>query len=215
MKVLSLRDSQKVILDIYGIPDDQLYEVEDFLYYGKKFLLEYSKFYQEKNIDFAKENLTISLAWFLALMNRYHLDIEEITWRRYSYKCPFCASLPCFCEKKEGIPSKKTGRPASHKPATLSQWQKMIAKIYREESPKELNLLLMRRMDDLHYSLRKFLREKEKKYFKQIELNSADYFVIFLRVFNSINGDLGEEFKELFENGCHVCHKIPCECNYS
>lgn len=211
---LSLKQAQKLILDIYGVPDDRLYEIEDLLYYGLKFTLEYIKQLQIKNEKLAEGNLVISFAWFLALMNRYHFNLETITWKRYSYKCPFCLEIPCVCVKKVDLKSQKTGRPASRKPISLEDWQQMINKIYLNEDVFELNFLILRKIDDLHYSFRKFLREKEKKYFKEIEINGADYFILILRIFNSLKGSLEKVFLRLFNNGCHLCHKTPCECNY-
>ncbi|MCX6811242.1 MAG: hypothetical protein NT039_00905, partial [Candidatus Berkelbacteria bacterium] len=83
-KKLSLSDLQKIILDIYGIPDDQLYTVEDLLYYGQKFALVGIKKHEIRDKKAMIENFVISLAWFAALSNRYHFNLEEITWKRYS-----------------------------------------------------------------------------------------------------------------------------------
>lgn len=213
-KKLSLLDLQKAILDVYGVPDDQLYTIDDLLYYGQKFALMAIKNLESENKGKAAENLIISFAWFLALMNRYHFDLEKIVWRRYSFKCPFCLEIPCNCQEKEGEKAKKTGRPSSRKPKTIRDWQKMVAKIYPDEKIKELLMIFLRKNDDLSYSFRLFLREKQMKYFKEIENKSADYFILFLRVFNSLNIDLNNSFLKMFEKGCHVCHKIPCQCNY-
>ncbi len=214
MREFTIQVSQDTILDIYGIPDDRLYNVEDILFYGKKFLLEYLKSFQDQDEKTIYKNLVISLAWFLALTNRYHLDLEKMTWKRYSYKCPFCGSIPCICRAEEGIKTVKTGRPGSMKPKNLGKWQEMISKIYPNEITGDLNLLLIRRNDNLHYFYRKFLREKEKKYFNEIEKGTSDFFVIFLRVYNSLARDLADDFLWLFQDGCYICHKTPCECNY-
>ena len=134
MKTENISDCQQLILDIYGIPDDRLYEVEDLLYYGQKFSLKYFRMLKIKNIDIASENLIISLAWFLALMNRFHIDLEKVSWKRYSFKCPFCLEIPCICLKKEDIKAQKTGRPSSRKPKDISKWQEMLGKIYQNGS---------------------------------------------------------------------------------
>lgn len=207
-------DLQKTILDIYGIPDDQLYTVEDLLYYGQKFTLMAIKDLESKNKKSAMINFTISLAWFLALMNRYHFDLEIITWKRYSFKCPFCLEIPCVCENKEIAKAKKTGRPSSRRPKIITEWQKMVGKIYPDEVVNDLLMVFLRKNDDLSYTFRLFLREKQTKYFKEIETKSADYFILFLRIFNSLNIDLSKKFYLLFHRGCHLCHKSPCVCNY-
>jgi hypothetical protein len=213
-KKLSLADLQKTIFDIYGIPDDQLYTVEDLLYYVQKFALIGIKKHEIHDQKTMIENFVISLAWFLALSNRYHFNLEELTWKRYSYKCPFCLEIPCICEDKEGMKAMKTGRPSSRRPERIESWQQMVEKIYPSENINELLMIFLRKTDDLSYSFRLFLKEKQMKYFKEIEIKSADYFILFLRIFNSINTSLEKKFYSVFKKGCHVCSKTPCVCNY-
>lgn len=213
-KNLSLEDLQKITLIIYGIPDDQLYTVEDILYYGQKFALMADKFLESKNKKEAMENFTISLAWFLALMNRYHFELEKIVWKRYSFKCPFCLEIPCICEDNEMSIAKKTGRPSSRRPKTIFSWQEMVKKIYPNENINDLLMRFLRKNDDLSYSFRLFLKEKQMKYFKEIETKSSDYFILFLRLFNAIDFDLNKKFYSMFNRGCYVCHRVPCVCNY-
>lgn len=211
---MSIKDLQNLILEIYGVPDDRLYSVEDLLYYGQKFALLAIKDIEEKNTEDSVLNFSITLAWFLALANRYHLDLEKLTWKRYSFKCPFCLEIPCDCEKKEGLKAKKTGRPSSRKPKGISSWQEMVKKIYPQDDISELIMIFLRKADDLNYSFRLFLREKQIKHFKEIKTKSADYFVLLIRIFNALEADIASQFNKMFKNGCHVCHKTPCECNY-
>jgi len=213
-KELKIKDLQKTILDIYGIPDDQLYSVEDLLYYGQKFALLALKKLEDGDKEGAILNYSITLAWFTALINRYHFELEKVTWKRYSFKCPFCLEIPCICENKEEQMAKKTGRPSSRRPKNIENWQEMIKKIYPEDNIQELSMVFLRKADDLNYSYRLFLREKLLKHFKEIEIKSADYFVLLLRIFNALEADITNQFHKMFKNGCHVCHKTPCECNY-
>jgi len=208
--------------EIYGVPDDRLYEVEDLLYYGEKFIWRYIKLLQSKDQEGVVESSVVAVAWFLALMNRYHFDLEKLVWKRYSYKCPFCMDIPCSCGGKEGPPAgeagikgKKTGRPSSRRPNNLAEWQEVIKKIYPEGELTELNFRLLYQIHNLDHSFRKFLREKKVGYFEEIETQSADYLVLLLRIFNVLKIDLGKKFGEMFKDGCYVCHKTPCECNYS
>ncbi|TES97041.1 hypothetical protein E3J85_00685 [Patescibacteria group bacterium] len=212
---IALSQAQNLIQEIYGIPDDRLYEVEDLLYYEQKFILRYIKLLQSKDRPGVVENLVVALAWFLALMNRYHFDLEKITWKRYSYKCPFCMDIPCSCSKKGDPKAKKTGRPTSRKPQSLKEWQEVIGKIYPNEDVNEVNFRILYQTNNLDYAFRNFLRRKEKKHFKKIENQSADCFVLFVRALNALEIDLEKEFDHLFGKGCYVCHKMPCECNYT
>ncbi|MFC1686602.1 hypothetical protein ACFLZS_01580 [Patescibacteria group bacterium] len=212
---MTLKQSQNLIQDIYGIPDDRLYEIEDLLYYEQKFILRYIQLLRSKDNEGITENLIVAIAWFMALMNRYHFDLEKITWKRYSYKCPFCMDIPCSCSEKGDPKAKKTGRPTSRKPKSLKEWQEVIKKIYPDENINEVNFKILYQTNNLSYLFRNFLHKKEKKFFQEVETQSADCLVLFIRALNVLEIDLGEEFDKFFSDGCYVCHKTPCECNYT
>ncbi|MFC1651884.1 hypothetical protein ACFL24_01865 [Patescibacteria group bacterium] len=212
---MNLEQSQNLIQDIYGIPDDRLYEIEDLLYYEQKFILRYIQLLRSKDNEGITENLIVAIAWFMALMNRYHFDLEKITWKRYSYKCPFCMDIPCSCSEKGDPKAKKTGRPTSRKPKSLKEWQEVIKKIYPDENINEINFKLLYQNNNLDYSFRNFLRRKENKFFQEVETQSADCLVLFIRALNALEIDLEKEFDKFFSDGCYVCHKTPCECNYT
>ena len=90
----------------------------------------------------------------------------------------------------------------------------MFKKIYPNDSLEKLLTEFYNNLEKLNHYLRLFLREKKKSQFAQIEKISIDHFVYLLRIYNLNNFDLEKEFTKLFKNGCYVCHKIPCECNY-
>lgn len=213
-KNLTLIDLQKILEDIYTIPDDQLYTIEDILYYNQKYVLGFLHDLSAKKTREAVSDLTVSLGWFMALISRYHLDLPEIIWKRYAYKCPFCLEIPCQCKDFETRKAKKTGRPSSRQPESIIEWQKMVEKIYPKSNVEVLKYLLPRVMDELNHSVRIFLRKREKKYFKNIEINAPDYFIILLRVYNYFGIDLDKYFLQMFKRGCYVCHRTPCICNY-
>lgn len=197
---------------IYGIPDDRLYSIEDLLYGLQKFLFRYLEENEKHNKKETIKNLNIALAWFLSLVNRYHLDLEQDLWTRYSYKCPFCLDIPCNCQKIKLSQAKKTGRPASRKPQKLKEWQKMLAKIYSDQNIEEINIKCLRSYEELNYTFRHFLHKKEKKYLQEIKIRTVDFFVLIIRLYNFLQKDLALQFQTMFHQGCYVCHKTPCEC---
>ena len=211
--IYSITRLQKQNRQIYGLPNDRLYSVEDLLYYNQKFLFRYIAELEEKKSD-AIISLAVSLSWFIALVNRYHLDLESELWKHYAYKCPKCLEIPCQCQRGDESPGQKTGRPPSLKPKNLRLWQEMFGKIYPQEKINKINSRLLRSQDDLFYSYRFFAKERKKKYFREIERKSADYFALLLRAFNACDWDLSKILSKLFKNGCYVCHQTPCECNF-
>ncbi len=194
---------------IYQVPDDRLYSIQDLIFNHHKFIFLLQKDLQKKQQTYP--NLDIAASWFFTLVNRYHVDLEKKAWQRYSYKCPFCLEIPCFC-KNEAKSPKKTGRPASRKPKDLNQWQEMTKKIYPNDKEDQVFFLLLNNLNKLIYLIRHFDRKKTK--FSEIENASVDHFVLILRLYNSLGINLSKNFQKKFSHGCYVCHKSPCICNY-
>ena len=123
--------------------------------------------------------------------------------------------IPCDCENIKDRKTQKTGRPASAKPKTLAEWQKMIKKIYPVDSHREILNELFFEQENIHFYYRKFKKELGKSHFREVELGLIDYFVLLIRAYNSAGLDIGSEISKLFASGCWVCKKTPCECFYS
>ena len=211
---LTISDLLKNNQAIYQVPDDRLYTIEDLLYNHQKFV---SLFIEGKDRDKTKSaliNLMVALAWYLALANRYHIDLESLLWKRYSYKCPFCLEIPCICDEKEVSKAQKTGRPSSRMPENITEWQKMVEKIYPVEKSDDFILKVHTHIDRLNSAFRLFMREKKKKQFHSIENEIVDYCVTLVRIFNYYHFDIEKEYIKMFSNGCYVCQQIPCQCNY-
>lgn len=211
---LTISDLLKNNQAIYQVPDDRLYDLEDLFYYHQKWLLRYTDDKKHERIIKATKNLIVSMAWYFAIINRFKIDLQNVLIKRYSYKCPFCLEIPCFCEKDRIKTAKKTGRPVSGIPKDVMGWQKMIEKIYPADQIEFKNLEILRSQDTFHQTFRKFRRTSGKRNLHEVEVQSADYFIEFLKVANELKIDLACEFAELFSNGCFVCHKTPCECFY-
>ena len=199
---------------IYGIPNDRLCSNEDLLHYQQKFLLYYLQKQSQGENDQAIKDLIISICWFGAIINRFHLDLGQIMAKRYSCKCPFCLSIPCVCENPKNKLAKKTDRPASRVPKKIPDWQKLAKRIYPDQDLVKMNSLLLYQHDNLNQAFRRYIKEKGKIHLKELEIASADYFVLLLRTFNVLEKDLNQIYSEMFARGCYVCHKTPCECNY-
>lgn len=199
---------------IYGLQDDRLYDLPDLFYYHQKWLLRYIDDKKHGRSAKSIEKLMVSLAWYFAIVSRHQIDLQAMLSKRYSWKCPFCLEIPCNCQKSENRQAQKTGRPVSKNPKNLTDWQKVIGRIYPKKSEfSKLRILLAQ--DIFHQAFRKFRQASGKRNLHQIEIASVDYFVELLKVANNLEIDIGKEFSKLFSRGCFVCHKTPCECFYT
>ncbi len=200
--------------EIYGVPNDRLYSNQDLLHYQQKFILRYLREINNGDRESGVEKLIVVSCWFSAIVSRFHIDLEAKIAQRYPYKCPFCMSMPCLCVDGREKKTKKTGRPVSNTPESITSWQKVISRIYDKDNLEKINNLALVKSDQLACSFRKFLRDKGKTDFRDLENESADFFVLLLRILNVLEIDLEKTHKTMFKNGCYVCSKTPCECNF-
>lgn len=211
---MSINDLINLADKIYGVQDDRLYDLPDLFYYHQKWLLRFIDNRKNHNQPEAVEQLVVSLAWYIAIISRFKVDLQKLMEKRYSYKCPFCLEIPCDCNNLKQKKAKKTGRPVSGNPKTVAGWQGVIKKIYplRSEFP---NLEIQQQEDRFHQIFRQFRQSSGKRSFHLIELACVDYFVEILKTANNIDIDLAQEFSKSFKGGCFVCKKTPCECFYT
>ena len=203
----SLKGLLKNNSDIYQSPDDIFYSPDDLLYNHQKFLKQYFTSSQ-------KSDLLVSLAWLFALINRFHMPMEDLLWRRYAYKCPHCLDIPCICDNLDERPTKKTGRPPVGKPETVDQWQQIIQKIYPNIKKEEMSKKALSSLENIQSSLRTFIREKRKTQHRELESKITDYLVTMIGLYNITKLNIFAEYQAMFSHGCYVCHKTPCECNF-
>jgi len=234
----SITKFQKMIWDIYGVPDDRLYSNWDLLSNLERFTMwalkgirqgkvgaikikmqlpketvnpaeSFSHVFSTAGIEF---NLLVAFAWFLALLNRLHIDLEKQVWHRFPYKCSYCNNLPCICPEKKDLKNNKN----VSQPKTLSEFQIMFKNIYPPEKRTldHAGVHLAEELGELSEALHLFLGTHKKKYFKQLEIEAADYFSCLMGVANSVDFNFAQSFYQLFPEKCHVCGQKECICNF-
>ena len=73
---------------------------------------------------------------------------------------------------------------------------------------------LAEEMGEFSEAILKFRNTHTDADFSNVILEGSDLFSCFMGVFNSIDVDYEKELVTLFSNGCHICKKTPCVCNY-
>ena len=212
----SVTSAQQAISDIYAIPDDQLYSVWDLLSNQERFTMRALKGIRKDAMGKLKLNLVISLSWLMAIMNRFHIDLEGSVWNRFPFRCSYCGKTPCICKKEHPKKRVRILQHHSKKPNSLSKFQEMLRIIYPTEQRtlEQAGIHLAEELGELSEAIYLFLGEHKEKYFKTIEEEAADLFSCSMGVANSARIDVANEYTILFKNNCHVCHKAPCICNF-
>lgn len=213
----TLKEFQKLISDIYALPDDRLYSVWDLLTQEQRFTMRALKGIRKGDVEKIQLNLLIAFAWHMAVANRMHVDIEDEVWSRFPYQCSYCAHAPCLCKT-----TKATTRPTltvddTLRPPTLSGFQAMFKAVYPPggRTVADAGVHLAEEMGEVSEALHNYLGEHREEQFREVRFELADYVSCLFGLANSINLDIATHLEGMFTNGCHVCHEVPCICSFT
>lgn len=213
----SLAKVQEAIYKIYGLPDDRLYSVWDLLSNQERFTMRALKGIRKSDQKKLKANLIISISWLLAIMNRFHIDVDTQVWKRFPYLCSYCGKCPCNCRRSKIQKRVKITNRLDKKPLSLFQYQRMFDEIYpkTQRTVEQAGIHLAEELGELSEAIHMFLGEHRETQFKEIGEEAADFFSCAVGLANSAGIDVAKEFASMFKNNCHVCHQAPCVCNFT
>lgn len=163
------------------------------------------------------KNLCISFSWLLSIANRMHIDAEEDLWKRFPAVCPYCGIKTCVCKTKKPTSRKKVTTAGKKKPTSLKDFQKMFQTIYPPEQRtlEDAGIHFAEEVGEVSEAIHNYLGQHIDWQFEEIKLEIADLISNMFAIANSLDIQLNEELAHMFKNGCHVCHKTPCECSYT
>lgn len=213
----SLLSFQKIINEIYGLPDDRLFSLPDLVSNQERFTMRALKGIRKNDKNKLKLNLLVAFSWTMAIANRLHINIENIVWQRFPYACSYCGQKPCVCKKDKVIKRVKSKKSIKTKPATLFAFQQMLAEIYpaKARTLSEAGVHLAEETGELTEAIYDFLGQHKNNQFDSVKDEMADYVSCFLGVVNSSGINVAKELSKMYKNNCHACHKCPCACNFS
>lgn len=213
----SLHDFQTLIDDIYGLPDDRLYSLDNILTQQQRFTMRALKGVRKDDVAKTRVNLLIALSWSMAVANRLHIDMQDMIWQRFPNLCSYCGHKPCICKatKPKNRPVLKIG--SQPKDFSLANIQTMFEEIYpsADRTIDEAGVHLAEEMGEVTEAVHNFLGQHQRKQFDEITDEMADYVSCVFGLANSAGIDVAKELAKMYKQNCHVCHKAPCECSFS
>ncbi len=216
-KNVTIKQFQEFIKEVYGLSNDRCFSLGDMIVNMERFLMRGLKGIRKRNDQKAKINLLFSLSWFMSIMNRLHISIEDEVWKRFPYLCSYCGTYPCVCKKEKIKKRKKVVVDNKERPKTLKQFQKMFDDIYPSAARtlEHAGVHLAEEMGEFSEAVMAFRGAHKDEDFSQMELEAADLFSCLAGVFNSLEGDIADGLAKLYSKNCHVCKKVPCTCSFS
>jgi len=212
----TIKEYQKFIDEVYGIPNDRQFTVWDMLINIQRFIMRGLKGIRKKDSEKTKFNLLISLSWLMSLMNQLHIDLEEQVWKRFPYLCSYCGMCPCVCKEKKIKRRKRNIGGWKKRPRSLEGFQMMFNKIYPAEKRtlEHAGIHLGEEIGEFSEAVLASRGNRNEKDLDNIAQEAADLFSCFAGVFNSLDINIAKELSVMFSHNCHICKKIPCQCSF-
>lgn len=212
----TIKEYQNFVKNVYSLSNDRYFNTANMLSNVERFMMRGLKGIRKNDVAKTRINLIISLSWFMSLMNQLHINIEQEVWERFPYMCSYCASCPCHCKEKKPDKRLEVNIDENKRPKTLKQYQEMFEKIYpaSKRTKEQAGVHLAEEVGELSESIFTYRGKHKDEDFEEVCLEAADLFTHYLTVFNSLDLDMAEELSTLFSDNCHVCHDIPCTCNF-
>lgn len=216
LKNSSIRDYQDFTAKVYGVSNDKHFSTQDMLTNIQRFLMRGMKGIRKQDNDKIKLNLLISLSWYMSLLSRLHINIEEEIWHRFPFVCSYCGFCPCVCKAKKISKRQKIRIDSNKRPKTIQGFEKMFRKIYPPEKRTltDSGIHLSEEMGELSEAILIYKARRDDADFRNVKLEAADFFSCLMGVFNSLGINLSDELIKRFKKNCHECHKAPCKCSF-
>lgn len=213
----TIKEVQEFVGTVYNHPNDRFFDTSDMLCNIQRFAMRGLKGIRKRDTEKVVKNMFISIGWFMSLMNRLHIDIENELWNRFPYLCSYCGTCPCTCKAKHLDERLNVPIDHSKRPHTLKAFQKMHNDIYPDSNRTldDAGVHFAEEVGEFAEALLAFRSERKSEDFEQVLLEAADYLSCYLDVFNSLNIDLAEELAKFYSNNCHECNDSPCSCSYT
>ena len=214
---MSIQQFQFFIKEVYEVPNNRQFELWEMLNNIQRFGMRGIKGIRKGDVEKIKKNLIISLSFFMSVLNRLKIDIEEEIWQRFPYVCSYCNSCPCSCSEIKPEQRLKVHMDNSKRPATLSGFQRMFNEIYPPSSRtiEHAGVHLAEEIGEFSESLWAYRGNRSEEEFQEVKLEAADYFSCLVGVFNSLGINLAEEIAKRYKHNCHKCGNAPCTCSFS
>ncbi len=209
----SLAEFQSASSKIYQVVNDRYYSIQEMFSCMHRHITHVLKAVRKKKYRDIEYHLCMAISWSFALANRLHIDLAEEMWKSFPGLCPYCLSTPCACRRRAQERKKMAGRSIGRKPCSLSQWQRMFAKIY-PNTIQNSAMHLSEEAGEVDEAIRNHLATHAEKWFRSIVEELVDTITNIFSVASCLSLNLAEGLADYFAEGCPKCRQAPCDCGY-
>jgi hypothetical protein len=194
----SLKQFQELNREIYGRVNGRNFELPDMMSRLVRYSGQLAKIAREdEGLAGAGFCLAMSLSWAFAIANRLDIDVEEECLARFEAFGRTTLKLASLQEMLAGVQEKRSSK---------ITFLHLLASV----------LLLVEQVARLDEILERHRASHDPRLFTAEvipRLLSVVHHICF--VSSKVGLKLAEEMDKHFSDGCHQCHKTPCDCGYS
>jgi len=213
----TIREYQKFIEKVYGPSNTRFFDIWDMFSNLLRFTMRGLKGIRKNNHEKVKVNLLIALCWFMSILNRFNINLEDEVWKSFPYSCSYCRNCPCSCKEEKVVEKRKLPIDNKKRPKTLEEFQNMFEKIYpsKNRTLEHAGVHLGEEIGEFSEAILNYRGGGYKELqFEKVKDEVADFFSCIIGVFNSLKVNIAKELSIMFNNNCHVCKRAPCECSF-
>ena len=213
---MSIQQFQFFVKDVYEMQNNRHFDIGEMLNHIQRFGMRGIKGIRKKDVEKIRKNLIISFSFFMSILNRLNVDIEDEIWKRFPHVCSYCNSCLCSCKEKKSVFRQIVYIDGSKRPHTLAGFQKMFNEVYPASSRtlEHAGVHLAEETGEFSEAIWAYRSNRTEEEFKGVMFEAADYFSCLVGVFNSLNINFAEEISKFYRHNCHACRNSPCECSY-
>lgn len=162
--------------------------------------------------------LAYVFGWYVALANRWDMNLQEVAWHKFPGACPYCRSeKSCSCGIEKSPTKEEITRTLNRlrlerkdrEPRTLADHQQLHRRLYADkQAADELN----RFVAHLAEEVAEVSEARRHHDGESLRDEMADVLYWILALSNRLHIELDDAVWHCFSYVCNVCQKRPCEC---
>ena len=215
----SLADFQKHQWNVYGVQNDQYFEVMEMISRMNQYLGSVMKAVRQNDRKHLPYYLSTGFFWLLALANRLHINLQDEAWKRFPGVCPYCGEVPCkksagkICKKHADDRLEKL-RAKGRRPKAILGFQRMFQYIYPHNTLEISAMHLLEEGIEVGHAYENFRGRRIRMMLEKTVMEMVDVFANICAVANCADINLSIEALKIFGKGCPKCSERHCQCRF-
>ena len=164
-----------------------------------------------KEVGKLRKNAGICFSWCMATANRRGIPLDMVVWELFRYRCPYCGNCPC--SREDGPRREFIGPEIAPKPDTLWKYQQMFYRIYPHNTLERSALHLIEESIELIEAVQAL--DHGAVHPRVVRKELVDVIANLFGVVNCADIHLENTLYDMYHDGCHRCHRTPCDCGFT